>query len=64
MTPFRTLVVPPPMSAFALQMAAPVSQVAFCCETSLSNDIAVLLCTGQLVIYTMNAGVFHMIVGY
>jgi len=52
-TPFRTMVVPPPMSAFYLQMAAPVTQVAFCSAAELSNDVAVLLSTGQLVIYTM-----------
>ena len=40
------------MSAFYLQMAAPVTQVAFCCAAESSNDVAVLLCTGQLVIYT------------
>ena len=58
-TPFRTMVVPPPMSAFYLQMAAPVSQVSFCSAEESSNDIAVLLCTGQLVIYTMTPGKFH-----
>jgi len=56
MTPFRTMVVPPPMSAFYLQMAAPVTQVAFCHSPESSNDIAVLLCTGLLVIYAMNTG--------
>ena len=53
MTPFRMMVVPPPMSAFYLQMSAPVSQVSFCHSTQSSNDIAVLLCTGQLFIYIM-----------
>ena len=56
MTPFRTMVVPPPMSAFYLQMAAPVTQVAFCHSPESSNDIAVLLCTGLLVIYAMTTG--------
>jgi len=54
-TPFRTMVVPPPMSAFYLQVAAPVTQVAFCHSATSSNDVAVLLCTGQLVVYTMTA---------
>jgi len=65
MTPFRTMVVPPPMSAFYLQMSAPVTQVAFCHTAELSNDVAILLCTGQLVVYTMRPGnVFSFLVCY
>jgi len=55
LTPFRTMIVPPPMSAYYLQVAAPVAQVAFCQSAKSSNDIAVLLCTGQLVIYMLTA---------
>ena len=55
LTPFRTMIVPPPMSAYYLQVAAPVAQVAFCHSATSSNDIAVLLCTGQLLVYTLTA---------
>ena len=65
MTPFRTMVVPPPMSAFYLQMSAPVSQVSFCHLTQSSNDIAILLYTGQLYIYTMTqCNVFNFLYYY
>jgi len=56
MTPFRTMVVPPPLSAFYLQMSTPVTQVTFCHSGDSCNDVAILLCSGQIAIYTMSHG--------
>ncbi|XP_050400730.1 putative elongator complex protein 1 [Patella vulgata] len=52
-TPFRTMVVPPPMSAYNLDVHAAVDQVVFCQDEN-SNDIAVLLQNNTLAIYTFN----------
>ena len=53
MSPFRTMVVPPPMCAYSLNYKACVKCVAFCDTT---NQMAVLLNNGELVIYSQSAG--------
>ncbi|XP_077863175.1 elongator complex protein 1-like [Saccoglossus kowalevskii] len=54
MTPFRYMMVPPPMCAYSLQLPAPVNNVTFgppeCC-----NSVAVLLSDERLVIYDLIA---------
>ncbi|XP_046559311.1 LOW QUALITY PROTEIN: putative elongator complex protein 1 [Haliotis rubra] len=49
-TPMRQMVVPPPLSAFQLELPAPGSQVTFG-PTGLSNDIAVMLSDERLAVY-------------
>ena len=53
MSPFRTMVVPPPMCAYSLNYKACVKCVAFCDTT---NQMAVLLNNGELIIYSQSAG--------
>lgn len=50
MTPFRQLVVPPPMSAYYLQLPAPVNLVSFCCHGN-TDDVLVLLDDGRVAVY-------------
>ncbi|XP_048252379.1 elongator complex protein 1-like isoform X2 [Haliotis rufescens] len=53
-TPMRQMVVPPPLSAFQLELPAPVSQVTFG-PAGLSNDIAVMLSDQRLAVYHLAA---------
>ena len=53
MSPFRTMVVPPPMCAYSLNYKACVKCVAFCDTT---NQMAVLLNNGELIIHSQSAG--------
>jgi len=57
LTPLRSMVVPPPMSAFYLQMAGPIQCLAYCSSSVHSNDIAILLANNLLVIYKYLAGI-------
>lgn len=50
MTPFRQLVVPPPMSAYYLQLPAHVNLVSFCCHGN-TDDVLVLLDDGRVAVY-------------
>ena len=45
LTPFKDVVVPPPMAAFKVQMPCAISQVAFSAE---NNDFAVELSDGRV----------------
>ncbi|XP_067666360.1 elongator complex protein 1-like [Haliotis asinina] len=49
-TPMRQMVVPPPLSAYQLELPAPASQVTFG-PTGLSNDIAVMLSDERLAVF-------------
>ncbi|XP_072037766.1 putative elongator complex protein 1 [Amphiura filiformis] len=49
-TPFRRMVVPPPMAAYSLQLAGPVNQVLFAPPLH-SNDIATLMEDGRIAFY-------------
>ncbi|XP_014675329.1 PREDICTED: elongator complex protein 1-like, partial [Priapulus caudatus] len=49
-TPFRNMVVPPPMCAFHVQLPAFVQQVAFQSAPN-TNDMAILLSDGRIAIY-------------
>uniref|UniRef100_A0A8C4NMY7 Elongator complex protein 1 n=1 Tax=Eptatretus burgeri TaxID=7764 RepID=A0A8C4NMY7_EPTBU len=50
-TPFRFLVVPPPMAAWQALLPAPAMQVAFCPQQESPADLAVLITDGRLLIY-------------
>ncbi|XP_022111138.1 elongator complex protein 1-like [Acanthaster planci] len=50
MTPFRAMVVPPPMSAYSIHLPKPVSQVCFAPPPN-SNRMAALLNDGRVAIY-------------
>ncbi|XP_066271077.1 elongator complex protein 1-like [Branchiostoma lanceolatum] len=52
LTPFRQVVIPPPMSAYSLQLPVPVNQVAFS-PTPGVNDLAAVLTDGTVVFYTL-----------
>ncbi|ESP00729.1 hypothetical protein LOTGIDRAFT_112482, partial [Lottia gigantea] len=52
MTPFRKMVVPPPMSAYNLTLPQFVQQVMFCLEDQYSNNIAVLLQDNTVAFYS------------
>jgi len=49
----RSMVVPPPMCAYSLQLLCAVNQLTFCCHGN-TNNIAVSLVNGQLAIYTFD----------
>ena len=53
MTPLRSVVVPPPMSAYHLHLPAPASAVTYD-PTPGSNDLAVLLNNGSVVVFTFD----------
>eukprot|EP00058_Branchiostoma_floridae_P012345 XP_002597833.1 hypothetical protein BRAFLDRAFT_286073 [Branchiostoma floridae] len=53
MTPFRQVVIPPPMSAYSLQLPTPVSQVLFSPSPGV-NDLAAVLTDGTVVFYTLD----------
>ncbi|KAH9491520.1 putative elongator complex protein 1, partial [Bulinus truncatus] len=50
-TPFRKMVVPPPMSAFSVCLSHPVNSVAINCGTS-GNNMAILMANGQVAIFS------------
>ena len=50
-TPFRHVVVPPPMAAHTLKLSAPVNQLVFSPPPK-CNDIVALLATGQLALFS------------
>uniref|UniRef100_UPI00358E7191 elongator complex protein 1 n=1 Tax=Myxine glutinosa TaxID=7769 RepID=UPI00358E7191 len=50
-TPFRFLVVPPPMAAWQALLPGPAMQVAFCPQRESPSDLAVLITDGHLLIY-------------
>ncbi|XP_071794308.1 elongator complex protein 1-like isoform X2 [Asterias amurensis] len=50
MTPFRKMVVPPPMSAYSIQLPKPVNQVCFTPPPQ-SNKMAALMNDGRIAIY-------------
>ena len=54
MTPFRNMVVPPPLSAYDVRTEKPISQIAF----SIAGDgaLAILLVDGQLALYGRRNG--------
>ena len=53
MTPFSTMVVPPPMSAYSLQLPLPVNHVTFNDQSDRSDLIAVLS-NGRLAWFTFS----------
>ncbi|XP_078577191.1 elongator complex protein 1-like isoform X2 [Branchiostoma floridae x Branchiostoma japonicum] len=53
LTPFRQVVIPPPMSAYSLQLQTPVSQVLFSPSPGV-NDLAAVLTDGTVVFYTLD----------
>ncbi|KAI8484997.1 hypothetical protein Bbelb_372430 [Branchiostoma belcheri] len=54
LTPFRQLVIPPPMSAYSLQLSTAVNQVLFSPAPGV-NDLAAVLTDGTVVFYTLNS---------
>lgn len=52
MTPFRTMVVPPPMSAYSLDFPSEVYSLTFC---TTANKMAALLSDGTLFVFTFNS---------
>nr|XP_022331417.1 putative elongator complex protein 1 [Crassostrea virginica]XP_022331418.1 putative elongator complex protein 1 [Crassostrea virginica] len=50
MTPFQQLVVPPPMSAYYLQLPASINLVTFCCHGN-SDDALLSLDDGRIAVY-------------
>ena len=54
-TPFRKMVVPPPMAAYSLQLPGPVNQVMFA-PPSHSNDIATVMHDGKVAFYKAATG--------
>lgn len=58
LSPMRNMVVPPPMSAYSLQLPCAVNQVIFCCHGN-TNDLAVLLENSQIAMYTFNGKCFY-----
>ncbi len=54
-TPFRKMVVPPPMAAYSLQPAGPVNQVMHA-PPPCSNDIAVVTEDGNVAFYRARNG--------
>lgn len=51
MTPMRSMVVPPPMCAYSLQLPFAVNQVTFCCHGN-KNNVAMFMANGQTALYT------------
>ena len=49
-TPFRQMVVPPPMSAYTIQLPKPVNQVCFAPPPH-SNNMAALMNDGRIAYY-------------
>ena len=54
MTPFQQLVVPPPMSAYYLQLPASINLVTFCCHGN-SDDALLLLDDGRIAVYRFDS---------
>ncbi|XP_071964263.1 elongator complex protein 1-like [Antedon mediterranea] len=50
MTPFKTMVVPPPMSAYTLKLQSSVNQIVFA-PPPICNQVAVVLSDGRLAFY-------------
>ena len=55
MTPARQMLVPPPMSAYQLQLPVPVSQVIFS-PASPHNELAVLTNDNKISLFTFEKG--------
>ncbi|XP_038077716.1 elongator complex protein 1-like isoform X2 [Patiria miniata] len=58
MTPFRKMVVPPPISAYTMHLPKPVNQVCFAPPPH-SNKMAALMSDGKIAIYVKSAGENH-----
>jgi len=52
-TPFRNMIIPPPMCAYSLQLPAPVSQVVPSSSGAFENDIVVLLCDDRIALFRL-----------
>ncbi|XP_069778820.1 elongator complex protein 1 isoform X2 [Narcine bancroftii] len=56
-TPFRQMVVPPPMCAYHLQLPCPVNQIMFSSDPQRSNDLALLTADNLISIYQADTDV-------
>uniref|UniRef100_UPI00398E37B0 elongator complex protein 1 isoform X2 n=1 Tax=Pristiophorus japonicus TaxID=55135 RepID=UPI00398E37B0 len=56
-TPFRQVVVPPPMCAYQLQLPCAVNQIMFSSDPQRSNDFAVLTTDNRISVYQAGDGV-------
>lgn len=54
-TPMKRMVVPPPMSAYELQLPCAVNQVMFA-PPPFTNDLAVVLVDGRIAVYRLKSG--------
>lgn len=54
MTPFQQLVVPPPMSAYYLQLPASINLVTFCCHGN-TDDALLSLDDGRIAVYRFDS---------